>query len=182
MKSYVLFSLWLMFSYFLNEAAGVAMRHDVLDPMFLTWATLPGTIMHEGSHYIMSLLLGGHPVSFNVVPRAFYVDGELAAILQGSVLFKINEYNGAASALAPLLLVPVPAFFTWLSMKADGLLLRMVFLYFAVCAWNAFMPSSIDFELAVRESSSWSTAMFVLPFAFILNCFALYFVAARYNR
>lgn len=111
MKSYVLFSLWLMFSYFLNEAAGVAMRHDVLDPMFLTWATLPGTIMHEGSHYIMSLLLGGHPVSFNVVPRAFYVDGELAAILQGSVLFKINEYNGAASALAPLLLVPVPAFF-----------------------------------------------------------------------
>jgi hypothetical protein len=65
--------------------------------------SLPGTIAHELSHFVVGMLLLAKPRGFSVWPRA---DGHTWRL--GSVSFgNIGLLNGAFVALAPLLLLPL---------------------------------------------------------------------------
>ena len=152
------------------------------DTYLYTYVTFPSTVMHEGMHYLFAALLGGNPMLPTLTPRMHYVDGQLAAIQQGGVIFHMNEYDVAASALAPLTLLPVPLFFTYLMMKTESLTWKILFFYMSICGWAAIMPSDIDFNLALSAPETWLYAAVLLPTMLILNSVLLFVAAKRYNR
>lgn len=175
MKQRATFFVWLLFTLCLSEAFK-------FDTMFYTWLTLPGTALHESAHYFVAWLLGGEPFGFSVIPQKLYIEGELAAILQGHVLFHITDVDAAASALAPLTLLPFPFFFVSLLFRTKSLAWQIIFLYFAMCAWASILPSEPDFKIALEVPASWLEAAIVLPVILILNSVCLKFLASRYNR
>lgn len=66
---------------------------------------LPGTWLHEVSHWLVGLLLGARPTSFTLWPKR---EGNTWVL--GSVGFtRLTIYNGAFVALAPLLLFALGA-------------------------------------------------------------------------
>ena len=65
--------------------------------------SLPGTIAHELTHFIVGFLLHAKPHGFSIWPRPHGNSWTL-----GSVSFRnIGLFNGAFVALAPLLLLPI---------------------------------------------------------------------------
>jgi hypothetical protein len=65
---------------------------------------LPGTALHEASHYLLGLLLGARPVLFSVRPERA-ASGKLSL---GRVEFAgLSWWNKAPIGLAPLLLLPL---------------------------------------------------------------------------
>ena len=67
---------------------------------------LPGTIIHELSHFIVGLILRGKPVKFTVIPKKTE-----NGYIMGSVSFmNITTINALPIGLAPLTLLPI-AFF-----------------------------------------------------------------------
>jgi hypothetical protein len=64
---------------------------------------LPGTVLHEGAHWLSGLLLGARPARFSVMPK-FERDG----ICLGHVGFsRLRWWNALPVGLAPLILLPV---------------------------------------------------------------------------
>jgi hypothetical protein len=65
--------------------------------------SLPGTIAHELTHFVVGFLLHAKPHGFSIWPRP-----RGNAWTLGSVSFRnIGLFNGAFVALAPLLLLPI---------------------------------------------------------------------------
>ena len=65
--------------------------------------SLPGTIAHELTHFVVGLLLLAKPRGFSIWPRAEGSTWRLGAVSFGN----IGLLNGAFVALAPLLLLPI---------------------------------------------------------------------------
>src|SRR5437899_11438356 len=79
--------------------------------------SLPGTIAHELTHFVVGLLLLAKPRGFSIWPRAEGSTWRLGAVSFGN----IGLLNGAFVALAPLLLLPI----AWLCVAHVLLPLRL---------------------------------------------------------
>jgi len=137
-----------------------------------TWLLIPGTIMHEGMHYLVALFLGGSPTSFNIVPKHVVVQN-MEFIMQGSVVFLVNTANSTIAPLAPVLLIPFIPFFLFLGVIQRSLILKTICFYLSLCVWDAWMPSMIDFHIATENPASYVYAWIGLPTLFILITLSL---------
>jgi len=107
----------------------------------ITWiyvvARLPGTALHEASHYLFGLLLGARPTLFSIRPERTAA-GKLSL---GRVAFaRLTWWNKAPIGLAPLLLLPVALYLASLACGLVPTSWQAVLLMYA--SW-AFLLSSI---------------------------------------
>lgn len=118
------------------------------DTFLYAWITLPGTALHEAFHFLMAVLLNGHPSSISIIPTPLYIDDDLIGIMLGNVLYKPNSYNTVAVGLAPLLMLPAVVFFVHacVKTKSKSLSLSMFYFYVIVCLFAGCEPSSIDID------------------------------------
>jgi hypothetical protein len=128
--------------------------------------SLPGTIAHELTHFVVGLLLHAKPHGFSIWPRPRGNGWTL-----GSVSFRnIGLLNGAFVALAPLLLLPI----AWL-----GLIQVLVPLwieaqwgwwllagYLAATALFAALPSFQDIKLGGRSLLLYAALSALLVWAY----------------
>jgi len=104
---------------------------------------LPGTILHELSHFVVGLLFLANPNFFSLVPKK---EGDSWTL--GSVSFSNTKFfNAIPVALAPILLI----FFAFITYKNSLTLsifeqLLSGFLIFQLI--NSSIPSSQDFNVA----------------------------------
>lgn len=105
---------------------------------------LPGTLAHELAHYLTALLLGAKPSFPSLVPQRTAFGWRL-----GSVAFRAGPIRSLPIAMAPLLLLPLAAW--WLLAFMPGATWPML----GVHAWvvgalvSASLPSSADFKIAL---------------------------------
>jgi len=107
---------------------------------------IPGTFLHEMSHFLVGLFLNAYPTRFDLFPKkrdGFYV--------MGSVGFRnIQFYNAVPASLAPLLLLIVGYYFNnWFfsNVKINYLNYISYVLLQTIIIENA-VPSSTDFKVA----------------------------------
>jgi hypothetical protein len=128
----------------------------------LVW---PGTFLHELSHWLMALLLGGRPTALNVVPVRSERGWRLGSVAIGN----LRAFNAVPIALAPLLLAPLAA---WALVHATRVpassWLHWALLYVATSAAVSCLPSLTDWKL-----------VFSRPLGLLL--YAALFVAAGYG-
>jgi len=107
---------------------------------------IPGTFLHEMSHYLAGLLLNARPTGFNLLP--FKRD---ESYVLGSVGFShIRFYNAVPAALAPLLLLFAGYYFNeWFFAHAhiSYISYTLYVLLQTIIIENA-IPSSADFKIA----------------------------------
>ena len=144
------------------------MQNDA--PILYAYLVLPGTILHEGAHYLMALVLQGSPEPFHILPEVLYDDaGQRTAILFGYVMYHGNWYNVSAVGLAPLLIFPIVPACCILAERSKSTSTVVLYLYIALCGWTAYFPSSIDFAGAVESKSSWGPAAVIISISFALS-------------
>ena len=133
---------------------------------FILW-NFAGTFLHELSHFIVSLFLGGRPMVPYLFPhkKELYKDGlryeywVLGVVLSRSV----NAFNAFYIGLAPvLLLVPVAfyVYMNWFSWFNEGSFRDYILFYLAefILLYNA-LPSLQDIKVAL---SGWLGAIFFI--------------------
>lgn len=107
----------------------------------LVW---PGTFLHELSHWLVALLLGGQPGALNVVPVRSERGWRLGSVAIGN----LRAFNAIPIALAPLLLAPLAA---WALVHATRVpapsWLHWALLYVATSAAVSCLPSLTDWKL-----------------------------------
>lgn len=107
---------------------------------------IPGTLLHELTHFITGLVLNARPCNFTVFPKRA-PDG----YVMGSVGFRnITFYNAVPSALAPLALLPIGFYVNrYLLPEMEPTLLNCILymLLQTVLIENA-IPSRADFRVA----------------------------------
>lgn len=69
----------------------------------LVVSNLPVSLVHETTHYVISLLLGGRPSGVNLWPTV----NDNGRWILGSVTFRPTVLSAFPSALAPVLLLPL---------------------------------------------------------------------------
>lgn len=110
--------------------------------------TLPGTILHELCHYIVALFTLSRPSFPSIIPQR--IDGNLAL---GSVSFVPGFFTAWLVALAPLYLMPVAAY--WIYLTAKSLSTHDKALYLVLLGWVesaaifACLPSRQDIKIAI---------------------------------
>jgi hypothetical protein len=109
---------------------------------------LPGTILHEGAHWIAAFLLNGQPGSFSIWPKRL----ENGNWLLGAVTIKnLTWYNGLFIGLAPLvsfifLLLLAPQYANWHFSQKD--------IWYWVCASPVLLfclPSWQDLKVVAKS-------------------------------
>jgi len=94
---------------------GMILNRAIASARIRAFLFLPGTIVHEGAHWVAAFLLNGQPGSFSVWPKRL----ENGNWLLGSVAIKnLTWYNGLFIGLAPLvsfvlLLLLAPQYSSW---------------------------------------------------------------------
>lgn len=138
------------------------MRLMVRRVAILATLMLIGTSCHEICHFVLGLLTGAKPVSFSLIPIKI---GPGLWIL-GSVRFtRLTWLNSAATALAPLLILPGVYFYSvfrvgmgnWVVEWSDFLIWGLVLAPMINSCW----PSAADWRLAIR---SWPLALALIFF------------------
>ena len=129
-----------------------AVLRGVRDSMWrIAVLSLPGTIAHELTHFIVGALLRAKPRGFSVWPKAVGRSWRLGSVSFGN----IGLLNGAFVAFAPLLLLPI----AWLSLVhvllplwKDGRLAWWLLAgYLTATALFAALPSFQDIRLGARS-------------------------------
>ena len=106
---------------------------------------LPGTALHELSHFFVALVLGGSPSFPSLLPTRT----DAGTWQLGHVRFRAGHLRGMFVGLAPLLLAPLA--WWW----ATALLAGSVWPLYALHAWivaallQACWPSKTDWKLAL---------------------------------
>ena len=106
---------------------------------------LPGTALHEFSHFAVALVLGGAPSFPSLLPRRT----EAGTWQLGHVQFRAGHLRAMFVGLAPLLLAPLA--WWW----ATTFLVGAPWPIYALHAWivaalvQAFWPSKTDWKLAL---------------------------------
>jgi hypothetical protein len=106
---------------------------------------LPGTALHEFSHYLVALCLGGSPSFPSLLP----VRTQGGTWHMGHVRFRAGHLRAMFVGLAPLLLAPLA--WWW----ASALLAHAAWPLYALHAWvvaallQACLPSKTDWKLAL---------------------------------
>jgi len=94
---------------------GMILNRAVASARIRAFLFLPGTIVHEGLHWVAAFLLNGQPASFSIWPKRL----ENGNWLLGAVTIKnLTWYNGVFIGLAPLvsfafLLLLAPQYSSW---------------------------------------------------------------------
>ena len=111
----------------------------------LVW---PGTVVHEISHWIVALLLGGQPTSMSVIP----VRTERGLRLGAVGVRRVRWFNALPIGLAPLLLAPlaVLAFVHAARIDAQSWA-HWALLYVATSAAVSCLPSLADWRLVASK-------------------------------
>lgn len=118
---------------------------------------LPGTIAHEGLHWIVGLITNARPVAFRITPQ----ENSL-----GQVSFlNVHWANALPVALAPVLIYPlVMLAWPWLTATRDTLFYLPTIWATAVMLLQG-MPSQQDLDIARQfklGSLAWITALIYL--------------------
>ena len=119
---------------------------------------LPGTILHELSHYIIAFIIGCRPRGFTVIPRKVdngWILGEVR-VTRGTGLHLIIV------AFAPLLLIPLAFwvdyhFFIWFDYTYTNIFL---YFYILINIIVSSIPSTVDFRVAI--GGFWYIVKFIL--------------------
>lgn len=118
----------------------------------LVVSNLPVSLVHETSHYVISLLLGGRPSGINLWPTV----NDTGRWILGSVTFRPTVLSAFPSALAPVLLLPVGLYLLLMrDVLSQGAFERICLVYLAayVCL-AASIPSWQDIKVAVTHPLS----------------------------
>jgi len=120
---------------------------------------LAGTICHEAAHFTVGFLTGAEPRSFSIIPRRSGTSWQLGSVM----LTNIRWYNAAPAALAPMLIILIPALVAFwrtrsgLNFEALDIALAFVLApQFLSC-----MPSIADWKIALH---SWPYLAFAAAF------------------
>lgn len=111
-------------------------------PWVYVMVRLPGTIFHEGAHYLVGLCLMAQPISYSVRPLRT-VAGRISL---GRVEFaRLTWWNKIPVGLAPLLLLPVAyTFFGLASMASIHSPWALIFMALSWIFLLSAMPSLTD--------------------------------------
>jgi len=123
------------------------MKYTTYSSIYLSaLINIPGTFLHEISHFLIGLFLNAHPTRFDLFPKKR--DG---CYVMGSVGFRnIQFYNAVPSALAPMLLLVVGyCFNNWFfsNIQINYINYILYILLQTIIIENA-VPSSQDFKVA----------------------------------
>lgn len=115
-----------------------------------TIVTLPATILHELTHFIISLLTGGKPKGFSIIPKK-NTDGSYT---MGSVTsYNVTWWNGFLIGLAPLLLIPISYFYLkYYIIEIKDFKLLAINLFIIASMLEGSIPSSVDLKLSFQKS------------------------------
>jgi len=126
--------------------------------VFIAYFT--STFFHELSHYLISLLLGGKPIDFKIIPKkqVFKKDGNIHTYWElGYVTTtNFNWFNAFPISFAPLLLVPI-AFFLYVNffLSIEQTLLNTLIMYFILYSLiSSSLPSMTDVRLGLSKIAS----------------------------
>lgn len=104
----------------------------------------PGTVLHELSHWLVALLLGGQPGSLSVVP----VRTERGLRLGSVGVRRLRAFNALPIGCAPLLLAPLAVFAFVHAARVDARSwVHWALLYIATSAAVSCLPSIADWRL-----------------------------------
>ena len=109
---------------------------------------LPGTLLHELSHWLVALLSGGQPTS----PSVFPVRSERGWRLGSVGIRRVRWFNAVPIAFAPLLLAPL----AWLALVHAARIdarhwMHWAGLYVAAMAAVSCLPSRADAKIAISR-------------------------------
>ena len=107
---------------------------------------IPGTFLHEASHFIVGLFLNAYPTAFSLFPKK---QGD--HYVYGSVCFRNPKfYNALPAALAPLMLLIVGYYFNkWFFLNIQITYLSYIsYIFLQTIIIENAMPSSQDFKVA----------------------------------
>lgn len=105
---------------------------------------LPGTFLHESSHWLVAALLGGRPSALTIVPTRTERGWRL-----GSVgIRQVRWFNALPIGVAPLLLAPLAVLALGQAARwPAGHWLHWVGLYVGAAAALACLPSLADWKI-----------------------------------
>jgi len=133
---------------------------------------LPGTLVHEGLHWIAAFLLNGQPQSFSVWPKR-KEDGHWT--LGTVTVLNITWYNGIFIGLAPclsflILLMLAPSYSDWQLTERDWWYWLCTAPILILC-----LPSWQDLKVALRSL----LPIIYLLFAAVLTYFAFIYLVSQ---
>jgi hypothetical protein len=122
----------------------LARRH----PVFFLFR-LAGTICHELAHFTVGFLTGAEPRSLSIIPRRNGNSWQLGSVM----LTNIRWYNAAPAALAPMLIILIPAFVAfWRTQHGLNFEVIDIALAFLLAPqFLSFMPSLADWKIALQS-------------------------------
>ena len=116
-------------------------RRWVLLYALLAW---PGTLLHELSHWLVALVLGGQPASLSIVPVRTERGWRLGAV----GIRRVRGWNALPIGCAPLLLAPLAVFAFVHARRVDASSwVHGALLYVATSAAVSCLPSLADWKL-----------------------------------
>lgn len=127
---------------------GLVLNRAITSPHLRAFLFLPGTLVHEGLHWIAAFLLNGQPASFSIWPKRL----ENGNWVLGTVaISNLTWYNGLWIGLAPLmsfifLLFLAPQYSAWSFSQRD--------LGYWVCTSSILLkclPSWQDLSVALKS-------------------------------
>lgn len=161
----------LFFAALLTITFGQILPRTLFSSSLYAVVTLPGTFLHESTHYLMALWLQGHPEGFTLIPTW----GANGMETMGHIMFEPTVLNAASVSLAPYMLV-FPACYLITIAATCRIQWMVLWCYIAACGFASLTPSSQDWNVAM--SQPWSFALAV-PLFFI---FAVLWIAGIRNN
>jgi len=109
---------------------------------------LPGTLLHEASHWLVAAVLGGQPTSLHVMPTRSERGWQLGAV----GVRRVRWFNALPIGLAPLLLAPL----AWVALLQAVSIepaswLHWAVLYVATIAAVSCVPSRADLRIVLSR-------------------------------
>lgn len=120
--------------------------------LYLCWLlNVPGTLLHEISHFIVAMITNGKPSKLSILPSKIKISGKEYYQLGYISSNNIRWYNRFFIGFAPLLLW-LPIYFLneyFFIVFADNLLNNILFLYLIIVLVDSSIPSIVDFKQAL---------------------------------
>ena len=127
--------------------------------------TVPATFLHELSHYLVSLITLGRPVSFTFIPRKTESGLVLGSVGSANSVW----YNQGIISIAPLLLL-VCVYFIFINLDTVMMYIKNDYLlgYITANMIVGSIPSSTDWKLAFRAPALFIGIGVFLYFKYLL--------------
>jgi len=105
---------------------------------------LPGTALHEFSHFLVALILGAHPTFPSLIPQRIGSMWQL-----GEVRFRPGHLRAMFVALAPLALAPLALWWTLVFVVHAAWPWYLLHVWIAGALLHSCLPSRTDVRLAM---------------------------------